>query len=113
MTSSKSEKEKINMNQISNKIIRHIQDFFYLDIASWILLIASCLMNIVLYYLWAYKNPFEPNLMYIDVSVFLANSIISFIYFKKDKIVTYFLLSSSVLVSVFTYVYIAKMNSMI
>lgn len=89
-----------------NNIWYKITIYLYLNLFSKILLGVSVVFNLILWYIWHYQTPFNQTLMYFSFGVLVINAALSFIFSRKDQLISYILLSTALLVQIFTLIFI-------
>mgnify|MGYP001616984406 CR=1 FL=1 len=93
------------INWFTKKFQNNWRKLFKLDYISWIILVISILAHVSLWII-RIRIEFSPIVLYYSLSVLILNVVLSFVYFRKDSLVSQILLSSCLLVQIFVLVLI-------
>jgi len=88
------------------KYLSTIKSYLTLDKISWVILFIALILNLILWYIWIYRINFNKITMFYCLAVLLANAVLSFWVYKKETIMSYFLLGTALLIQIFVLVLI-------
>jgi len=84
------------------KYIGMIKKYLYFDKTSWIVLIVSVVVNLILWYIWVYQINFSKTVILFSSAVLIVNIVLAFFVSRKDTVMPYFFLGTAFLVQIFT-----------